>query len=326
MIRSLVENTPSESDVFQNEPENVFRLGQGFGRVTREQHCSVKPLLLHSSDDFWCVSNEVTNRQTWLERIVMGRQEFALYYRLSGKSFFKLGDHEFTLEGGSFWVCIAPQGEELLQLHASEGHSGVMMLFSVEELRRLLGDTSDRLPRPIYQFLKGQTPIFHRKLGMTALMSRAARELASASADSPLHHLLVRAQATELLWLSLQELMNTYYSKRYRRRIFPNEQAQINGAKEILDNYYYSPPTTSDLAKSIGLSEEKLCYGFQQLLGSTVQAYILKRRMIKATELLKGTGLSITQIALDVGYAHGTNFTRAFRKYYGVSPLKIRKN
>lgn len=42
--------------------------------------------------------------------------------------------------------------------------------------------------------------------------------------------------------------------------------------------------------------------------------------MERAVILLKGTDLAINEIALMLGYSNSSNFYRAFREYYGVSP------
>ncbi|EEQ56355.1 transcriptional regulator, AraC family [Clostridiales bacterium 1_7_47FAA] len=47
---------------------------------------------------------------------------------------------------------------------------------------------------------------------------------------------------------------------------------------------------------------------------------LLRRRMYRALIRLKETNLSINQIALMAGYGNNSNFYKAFREYYGMSP------
>ena len=47
--------------------------------------------------------------------------------------------------------------------------------------------------------------------------------------------------------------------------------------------------------------------------------------MVKAAELLAGSGLSIAQIAERVGYASEAAFNRAFKRYVGVAPATWRR-
>ena len=51
-----------------------------------------------------------------------------------------------------------------------------------------------------------------------------------------------------------------------------------------------------------------------------VKAYRLRCRMEKAKELLLTTDESIESIADAVGYSHGSNFSKVYRRYYGHLP------
>ena len=55
-------------------------------------------------------------------------------------------------------------------------------------------------------------------------------------------------------------------------------------------------------------------------LGKTFSEIILEKRMDKAVILLKGTNLSIEEIAAMVGYGNQANFYKAFKSYFGASP------
>ncbi|MEN4919158.1 helix-turn-helix domain-containing protein [Achromobacter spanius] len=48
-------------------------------------------------------------------------------------------------------------------------------------------------------------------------------------------------------------------------------------------------------------------------------------RLRRAEELLRGTTVSITQIAMDFGYSSPANFSRAFRKASGLAPHEYRQ-
>ena len=54
--------------------------------------------------------------------------------------------------------------------------------------------------------------------------------------------------------------------------------------------------------------------------GRTFSEILLEQRMDRALALLKATTLSIEDVAAMVGYGSTSNFYRAFRGYYHVSP------
>lgn len=58
----------------------------------------------------------------------------------------------------------------------------------------------------------------------------------------------------------------------------------------------------------------------RQETGRTFSEILLEQRMDRALALLKGTNLSVEEVAAMVGYNNASNFYRAFRGYYHVSP------
>lgn len=55
-------------------------------------------------------------------------------------------------------------------------------------------------------------------------------------------------------------------------------------------------------------------------IGKSFSQILLEQRMERAVILLKGTSLSINEIALMIGYTNSSNFHKAFREYYQLSP------
>ena len=54
--------------------------------------------------------------------------------------------------------------------------------------------------------------------------------------------------------------------------------------------------------------------------GHTFSELLLEKRMERAAILLKGTTLPIEEIAAMLGYSNSSNFYKAFKGYYGISP------
>ncbi len=63
-------------------------------------------------------------------------------------------------------------------------------------------------------------------------------------------------------------------------------------------------------------SLERLC---QRELGCTPSEWFQRERMATAAQLL-ATGRSAKCVALDLGYAHLSNFSRDFKRHHGRSP------
>ncbi|MDR1174673.1 MAG: response regulator [Treponema sp.] len=88
-----------------------------------------------------------------------------------------------------------------------------------------------------------------------------------------------------------------------------------------------NPDTVSleSAAWETGFSPGYLSRIFHEYAHVTFSEYLNACRMRKAGELIQ-SGLSIDNAASRVGYGNLQNFSRAFRKYYGVTPVVYRLN
>ncbi|EDR1715346.1 helix-turn-helix transcriptional regulator [Salmonella enterica] len=79
-----------------------------------------------------------------------------------------------------------------------------------------------------------------------------------------------------------------------------------------------------DLAATVGYSRKTIETWFREAYGITIGDYLFRRRMSRASVLLRLTCLSVTEIAILLNYSSSQNFTRAFRKFTGTTPTKYR--
>lgn len=77
--------------------------------------------------------------------------------------------------------------------------------------------------------------------------------------------------------------------------------------------------SVEDWAKALGMSPRTLARRFEAELGSSQRSWRLRLRSFLAVELLGG-GMSVTQAAMELGYASTSAFVFAFRSQMGTSP------
>ena len=82
----------------------------------------------------------------------------------------------------------------------------------------------------------------------------------------------------------------------------------------------------SELADMNHVSEEHLSRSFKKEMGSNISTHIGNIRIKKAAELLKSTNLSISEIALYIGYSDNNYFVKVFKKRYGMTPSAYRSS
>lgn len=109
-------------------------------------------------------------------------------------------------------------------------------------------------------------------------------------------------------------------------RLTSTDIQAIQKAHDILEKNYNNPPSIETLSKMVFLNEQKLKAGFSKHYHMSIGEYINNLRMTIAANLLATTDLSIEDIAYKLGYNYSANFSKMFKKTYGITPLKFRKS
>ena len=78
------------------------------------------------------------------------------------------------------------------------------------------------------------------------------------------------------------------------------------------------------LAKAVYLSEDYVSKIFTNVTGISIPNYVASCRMQKAQEFLKYSSLTVSKIALEVGYSNFSYFSKTFRDYAGCTPNEYR--
>jgi AraC-like DNA-binding protein len=84
--------------------------------------------------------------------------------------------------------------------------------------------------------------------------------------------------------------------------------------------------TVEELARACSLSRSAFAARFAARVGKPPAAYLAHVRLDAATDLLRGTLLSVALIAENVGYASEAAFSRAFKTRYGTPPTRWRRD
>lgn len=82
--------------------------------------------------------------------------------------------------------------------------------------------------------------------------------------------------------------------------------------------------TLTDLAKMANFSVSQFINNFKKRTGVSPIYYINLTRLEHAKYLLEQTSFPIGTIMEKVGYLDSAHFSKIFKKYYGISPLKYR--
>jgi len=95
---------------------------------------------------------------------------------------------------------------------------------------------------------------------------------------------------------------------------------RVREAKRLLLEDLNFPPSTEELAQTVGINQFKLKAGFKAVYGCTIFQALRKHRMEFARVQLNDTRMTVSQVAASVGYTNMSHFAAAFRREFGVNP------
>ena len=101
--------------------------------------------------------------------------------------------------------------------------------------------------------------------------------------------------------------------------------ANIEKALEMIYHDYQSPLTVDDAAAVTGYGKSNFCKIFKSITGETFHNVLNRQRVESACALLEQTGLSISEIASEVGFGESKTFCRVFKSVTSYTPLEYRK-
>lgn len=129
---------------------------------------------------------------------------------------------------------------------------------------------------------------------------------------------------------NLETMRNLYnilvLTLQFKQKYTPTvKQEKIAPAVDYMLKNYHLKIMNDDLAQLAGLSTIYFRKLFTETFGTSPINYIHKLRIDKAKEMLRGDTPSLTDIAITVGYANISDFSKAFKKHTGITPSNYYK-
>lgn len=166
------------------------------------------------------------------------------------------------------------------------------------------------------QFIAEGNPVFHYHEAEEKLLQQRLEALLLANQNGGLlREYEVSVQLEQLLLELIKQKRKTYVA-------FPD---YVQYLKQYIDNNFTNPLTLEGLSEFAGVSKYHMDRTFKKYTGSSISAYIINLRLSNATFLLRNSSLSIRQVSESSGFSGYENFLKLFKKTFGMTPLKYRK-
>jgi AraC-like DNA-binding protein len=281
-----------------------------------------RKVLFRSDDIEICLQEDLYPEKFSRSMMIEGKSSFNLLFLLSQNIHLEAQDcgTRFSFKKNQYILHYSPQEstaelwtENLETLHYLQIQINYDYIFHLinPESNKENADILENMIKNNYIFLHKQTPPY-----MTVEMHMIVKEIVSYSKKGVMQKLFIEAKIIKLLILIFEQ-----FNEKNTVEESPEIPSMI---KKFVDENYHENIKVEEIGKRIGINQNKIRKEFKAQYNITVSDYIAELRMLKAKKMIINKKIMIKEIAIECGYEYVQNFTRAFKKKFGISPEKLR--
>ncbi len=111
------------------------------------------------------------------------------------------------------------------------------------------------------------------------------------------------------------------------KKKYPNAHPLVRKSLSFIESGYASKISQKELAESLGVSQEYLCYLFNKDVGMNFSRFVRKFRIGLAKKLLLSKAVPKEEVPYRVGFSDSKYFNKVFREVEGISVAEfLREN
>lgn len=129
-----------------------------------------------------------------------------------------------------------------------------------------------------------------------------------------------------LLRLKLMELLYelTNMDQNLLLQLMQMKQQVPVEISRVVENNYLKPVSLEELAYLAGRSLASFKRDFSRTYNASPAAWIRRKRLDKASELLTATSMSVSDICYSTGFENTAHFSKLYKETFGVTPSSLR--
>lgn len=175
----------------------------------------------------------------------------------------------------------------------------------------------------IHPLRSNLVPVRHvHALGDDLLLNRLDALLREEQLDNRFSLPLQQALAEEIFWRLLadlpEDILNPLLVKRTR------ESELLVQLTRLFESNLGTPMTVQDIAGALNMSVSALAHACTELLGVSPAKAWVRYRMAHAAQMLRGSNLTVKEIAAQLGFHDASHFIHTFRRERGSTPGAFR--
>ncbi len=243
---------------------------------------------------------------------------YEIYYLFSGDRYYFIKDKTYHARRGSL-VLIKPYEIHCASNFSEEPYERILISFKKSFLSELLSAFAT------VNFFKSFEDGIHiidvspaERVFLESLLNSMLSEYKK---DTDASKCFLKTALSELLLFSI-----SIGRKESREELHQDAvRKTVSLAAAYINNNFNEDISLNSVAERFFISPCYLSRTFKRVTGSSFTEYVNGVRIKEARRLLSKTDMSISEVAISVGFKSTTHFGRAFKALVGISPLSYRK-
>lgn len=230
------------------------------------------------------------------------------------------GQQVYEIEGQPYYLTSS----DIFYTCPNEVHSsnhtpeqkGVLYWFVIKKNARWLNFTKQEQDILIKTLNNSRQRLFKAFSPLQKLLDITINSIARAASE-PFSEIKTKNALSQVLLIIFESIKNDYSTHQLSSEI-------AHSTRLIENNIMQTTLSIKQLAQQAELSVSRYKSKFKQETGYPPADYILRAKIKKAKALLAHSSCSITEIALELGFASSQYFATVFKRYLALTPSKYR--
>ena len=177
--------------------------------------------------------------------------------------------------------------------------------------------------RELFEDVEAKNPFLYQS-NYSIAISECIKNIIDTDYEGLVRSTFIESKVLELLSLQIKQYEDDLsgYSKQAILREYDVERIKL--AREILLEDLKERVTIPDLARRVGINQQKLKTGFKKVFNETIRQYLKSEKLEKARLLMLEGSMSVGEVATHVGYSNKSHFLQSFQRQIWRAAERLR--